>query len=367
MKRKFYFLSILFSYFFNADETMIHYRPRRNRRFEAIRRMVQETHLTKNSLVLPLFVLEYCGEKEEIPSLKGTFRHSLDSLLEVVEEGLSLGIYAVVLFPVVPIEKRDPYGKEALNPNSQLCKAIKLLKERFPELCVMADIALDPYTSHGHDGVLGNDGLVDNDRTVDILCKASLVMAQAGADMVAPSDMMDGRVFAIRKALDTQYFFHVGIHSYCAKYASCFYSPFRDALGTSPIGDKKSYQMDPANGREALKEALMDEEEGADLLMIKPALHYLDIIYRVKEQTHLPVSAYHVSGEYALIQAAAEKGLVDFKRALWETTLSIKRAGADLIITYGALELARLIEDHNSSYVKEIDRRVSEEQSILHR
>jgi porphobilinogen synthase len=326
---------------------MMYSRPRRNRRSQAIRSLVQETRLTKSSLILPLFVLEHSGEREEISALKGTYRHTLKSLIHCVEEALMLGIQAVILFPVIPIEKRDLLGSEALNSQSRLCSAIEILKREFPSLCVMADIALDPYTTHGHDGVLDVEGLVDNDRTVEILCKASVILAQAGADMVAPSDMMDGRVRAIREALDQEEFYNVSIHSYCAKYASCFYSPFREALGTSPKGDKKSYQMDPANSKEALREALLDEEEGADLLMIKPAVHYLDVIAKVKEQTILPVSAYHVSGEYALLQAAAEKGYVDFERALWETTLSIKRAGADLIVTYGALQLARLIDNQD--------------------
>lgn len=321
-----------------------YYRPRRNRKNSAIRALVEETKLTTSDLIYPQFVVEGSGIKDPISSMPGIYRLSPDLLLKEAERLLEFGIPAIALFPVIPKEVKDERGSEAINPQGVLQQAVRLIKKNFPQLCVITDIALDPYTSHGHDGLVSKEGKVLNDSTLQILTEMALVQAEAGVDMVAPSDMMDGRVGAIRTALDDNGFSDVSIHAYTAKYASSFYGPFRDALGSAPVfGDKKSYQMNPANSREALIEAHLDEMEGADILMVKPALPYLDIISKLRSATSLPISAYHVSGEYAMVMAAAQKGWLDEDRALFESVLCIKRAGADMIFTYAALKIAQLL------------------------
>ncbi|MFS8834881.1 porphobilinogen synthase [Synechococcus sp. WC101] len=320
------------------------YRPRRLRRTEALRQLVQETHLRVQDLIYPLFVMEGENQRQEVESMPGCYRYTLDLLLKEVEEAANLGIPAVALFPVVPEEKKDPTGRESFNPEGLIQRAVRRLKQEIPEILVITDVALDPYSSEGHDGIV-RDGVILNDETVEVLVKQALSQAEAGTDIVAPSDMMDGRVGAIREALDEQGYTDVAILAYSAKYASAFYGPFRDALGSAPKwGDKKTYQMDPANAREALREVELDEAEGADIVMVKPALAYLDIIYRVKEATDLPVAAYNVSGEYAMIKAAEQKGWIDGKKVMMESLLAMKRAGADMILTYFAKEAALLLQ-----------------------
>lgn len=320
------------------------YRPRRLRRTEALRQLVQETHLRVQDLIYPLFVMEGENQRQEVESMPGCYRYTLDLLLKEVEEAANLGIPAVALFPVVPEEKKDPTGRESFNPEGLIQQAVRRLKQEIPEILVITDVALDPYNSDGHDGIV-RDGVILNDETVEVLVKQALSQAEAGTDIVAPSDMMDGRVGAIREALDEQGYTDVAILAYSAKYASAFYGPFRDALGSAPKwGDKKTYQMDPANAREALREVELDEAEGADIVMVKPALAYLDIIYRVKEATDLPVAAYNVSGEYAMIKAAEQKGWIDGKKVMMESLLAMKRAGADMILTYFAKEAALLLQ-----------------------
>jgi porphobilinogen synthase len=319
------------------------YRPRRLRRTEALRQLVQETRLRVQDLIYPLFVMEGENQRQEVESMPGCYRYTLDLLLKEVEEAANLGIPAVALFPVVPEEKKDPTGRESFNPEGLIQRAVRRLKQEIPEILVITDVALDPYSSEGHDGIV-RDGVILNDETVEVLVKQALSQAEAGTDIVAPSDMMDGRVGAIREALDEQGYTDVAILAYSAKYASAFYGPFRDALGSAPKwGDKKTYQMDPANAREALREVELDEAEGADMVMVKPALAYLDIIYRVKEATNLPVAAYNVSGEYAMIKAAEQKGWIDGKKVMMESLLAMKRAGADMILTYFAKEAALLL------------------------
>ncbi len=320
------------------------YRPRRLRRTEALRQMVQETHLRVQDLIYPLFVMEGENRRQEVESMPGCYRYTLDLLLKEVEEAANLGIPAVALFPVVPEEKKDPTGRECFNPEGLIQRAVRRIKQEIPQILVVTDVALDPYNSDGHDGIV-RDGVILNDETVEVLIKQALSQAEAGTDIVAPSDMMDGRVGAIREALDEQGYTDVAILAYSAKYASAFYGPFRDALGSAPkSGDKKTYQMDPANAREAIKEVELDEAEGADMVMVKPALAYLDIIYRVKEATDLPVAAYNVSGEYAMIKAAEQKGWIDGKKVMMESLLAMKRAGADIILTYFAKEVALLLK-----------------------
>lgn len=317
-------------------------RPRRNRKSASIRALIQETYLHPSQLVAPIFLLEGQKVAQEINSMPGIFRYTLDLALEEIKTLYSLGIRAIDLFPVVPSNKKDPFGKEALNPENLICQAVKAIKDVLPELTVMVDVALDPYTSHGHDGLLNEKGGVDNDSTLEVLAAMSILAAEAGADIIAPSDMMDGRVRVIREALDEASLSEVSILAYSAKYASSFYGPFRDALGSHPAkGDKKGYQMDPSNKREALREALLDEQEGADLLLVKPALPYLDVLAAIREQTTLPLGAYHVSGEYSMVMAAAEKGWIDADKVLYESLLSIRRAGADFILTYAAGRIAR--------------------------
>ena len=322
------------------------YLQRRNRilrQTPAIRAMVAETVLTPVDFIVPLFIDEGKGVETEIASMPGYFRRSLDLTVKEVKELWSLGIRCVLLFVKSKDELKDNTGKEAWNPDGLMQRSIKAIKDAVPDMLVMTDVALDPYSSYGHDGIVENGEIV-NDATVEALIKMSLSHASAGADWVAPSDMMDGRIGAIRQALEEHRFTNTGIMAYSAKYASCFYGPFRDALDSAPgFGDKKSYQMDPANRLEAVKEALMDVEEGADIVMVKPALPYLDIIREVKNNVHVPVSAYNISGEYALIKAAAKMGWINEEKAMMETLTSIKRAGADLIATYFAKDAAKLL------------------------
>lgn len=320
------------------------YRPRRLRRTAAIRDMVQETELTVKDLIYPLFVMEGDNTREEVGSMPGSYRYTLDLLLKEVQEAYELGIRAIALFPAVPEEKKDSHGTESFNPEGLIPQALRAIKASTPDVTLITDVALDPYNCDGHDGIV-QDGEILNDETVEVLVKQALCQAEAGTDIVAPSDMMDGRVGALREALDAKGFHHVSILAYSAKYASAYYGPFRDALGSAPkAGDKKTYQMDPANAREAIREVELDEMEGADMVMVKPALAYLDIIYRIKESTTLPVAAYNVSGEYAMIRAAEKMGWIDGKKVMLETLLSMKRAGADLILTYFAKEVALILK-----------------------
>ncbi|MDB9455283.1 MAG: porphobilinogen synthase [Dolichospermum sp.] len=319
-------------------------RPRRLRRTETLRRMVRETILTVDDLIYPVFVMEGEGEKVEISSMPGCYRFSLDLLLKEIAEVSQLGINAVAIFPVIPEKDKDETGSESYNQQGLVQETVKAIKKLVPEIIVITDVALDPFTTHGHDGLVDENGIILNDPTIEVLVKMALSQAEAGTDFVAPSDMMDGRIGAIRQALDAEGYINVGILAYSAKYASAYYGPFRDALDSAPkFGDKKTYQMDLANAKEALKEVELDIAEGADIIMVKPALAYLDIICQVKLATNLPVAAYNVSGEYAMIKAAAEKGWVDEKKVILETLTSMKRAGADLILTYFAKEVALML------------------------
>jgi len=325
-------------------ELFLTQRPRRLRRTDSLRRMVEETTLSANDFIYPMFVMEGENQKEEVPSMPGCYRLSLDLLLKDIAEIYELGIPAIALFPVVPEAKKDEVGTESYNPDGLIPRTVAAIKAQTPDITVITDVALDPYTSHGHDGILDESGYIVNDITVEVLAKMSLAQARAGADMVAPSDMMDGRIGAIRDVLDSEGFTNVCIMAYSAKYASAYYGPFRDALGSAPkSGDKKTYQMNPANSTEALLEVELDISEGADIVMVKPALPYLDIISKVREVSDVPIAAYNVSGEYAMIKAAGEKGWIDEKKVMLETLLSIKRAGADLILTYFAKEAALIL------------------------
>ena len=327
----------------SSSVNLLH-RPRRLRRTAGLRRMVRETVLTAADFIYPLFVMEGEGRKESIPSMPGCYRYSLDLLLEEAKVARDLGIGAIALFPLIPDAQKDNAGTESYNPEGLIPRAVRALKEAVPELLVVTDVALDPYSSKGHDGIVEN-GKILNDETVAVLVKQALTQAEAGANFVAPSDMMDGRVGAIREALDLAGWINVGILAYSAKYASAYYGPFRDALESAPkFGDKKTYQMDAANARESIKEIELDIEEGADIIMVKPALAYLDIICRIKQHTNVPVAAYNVSGEYAMIKAAAQQGWIDEKAVMLETLTSIKRAGADIILTYFAKEAALLLQ-----------------------
>ncbi|HEX3024768.1 MAG TPA: porphobilinogen synthase [Chitinophagaceae bacterium] len=309
----------------------------------SIRSLVAENILTPNDFIAPLFIDEGSNVAYEIPSMPNYFRYSIDLTIKEVKLLWSLGIKSVLLFVKAKDETKDNTGKEAWNPDGLMQRTIKAIKDAVPEMLVMTDVALDPYSIYGHDGIV-KDGEIVNDETVEALVKMSVSHAQAGADFVAPSDMMDGRIAAIREALEQNNFIKVGIMSYSAKYASCFYGPFRDALDSAPgFGDKKTYQMDYANRKEAIKETLMDVEEGADIVMVKPAMAYLDIIREVKNAVDVPVSAYHVSGEYAMIKAAAKMGWLNEEKAIIESLTSIKRAGADLIATYFAKDAVKLI------------------------
>jgi porphobilinogen synthase len=308
-----------------------------------MRAMARESFLTSGNLVLPLFLQEGQQQRTSIASMPGQARLSVDLAVELAREAFSLGVPAVELFPALSDDVKDPRGSESLNPEGLMQRAIRALKRELPELLVCTDVALDPYSSDGHDGVV-IDGRVDNDVTLPILAAMAVSHAEAGADVVAPSDMMDGRVRAIREALDAAGHTQVSILSYCVKYASAFYGPFRDALDSAPkSGDKKTYQMDPANLREVEREVRLDEAEGADILMVKPGLPYTDVIQRVRQLTSLPVAVYHVSGEYTMLKVAAERGFLDYDRCLMESLLCLRRAGADIIFTYGALDAARLL------------------------
>ena len=323
---------------------MLIHRNRILRQSPAIRSLIAETILTPNDFIAPLFIDEGENVSFEIPSMPGYYRRSLDGAIKEIKELWSMGIKSVLLFIKASDELKDNTGKEAWNDDGLMQRSIKAIKNAAPEMVVMTDVALDPYSSYGHDGIVENGEIV-NDPTVEALIKMSLSHARAGADFVAPSDMMDGRIGAIRKALELNNFTKTGIMAYSAKYASCFYGPFRDALDSAPgFGDKKTYQMDYANRIEAVKEAIMDEEEGADIIMIKPAMAYLDIIREVKNSVTLPVSAYHVSGEYAMIKAAAKMGWINEDKAIIESLTSIKRAGADLIATYFAKNAVKLLQ-----------------------
>jgi porphobilinogen synthase len=318
-------------------------RPRRNRASAAVRGLVRETSLSAANLVWPMFVQEGKGKETPINAMPGQARLSIDLLVERAHAAHALGVAGVALFPALVDSLKDPHGKESTNDDGLLQRTVRALKQKVPGLLVITDVALDPYSSDGHDGVLVGDR-IDNDLTVPILAAMAVAQAKAGADLVAPSDMMDGRVGAIRRALDEAGFTDVGICSYAVKYASAFYGPFREALDSAPrSGDKKTYQMDPANVREALREIRLDEAEGADWLMVKPGLPYLDVVRFVRENSTLPVAAYHVSGEFAMLKAAAAAGYLDYDRCLLESLLSLRRAGADVIFTYAAVEAAKLL------------------------
>ena len=319
------------------------YRPRRLRRTETFRAMIRETRLAPEQMIYPLFVLPGKGVREPVPSMPGVFRLSVDQLAAEARDCLSLGVRSVLLFGLP--DKKDGLGSGAYAKNGIVQQAIRELKNRAPDMTVVTDVCLCEYTDHGHCGCLAGEE-VDNDATLELLAKTALSHAQAGADMVAPSDMMDGRVSEIRTALDEENFHNVPIMSYAVKYASAFYGPFRDAAECAPqFGDRRGYQMDPAHSREALREATLDVDEGADILMVKPAIAYLDIIARLHDEFDLPVAAYQVSGEYAMIKAAAERGWIDGERVMAESLIAIRRAGADIILTYFAKEMARLLNE----------------------
>lgn len=323
------------------------HRPRRLRRTDWSRRLVQENQLSANDFIYPVFLLEGKNRQEEVKSMPGVSRVSLDLLLPIAEDCVKLGIPVMALFPVISSELKTADGKEAFNSNGLIPLAVKELKKHFPNLGIMTDIALDPYTSHGQDGIIDEDGYVINDVTVDALVKQALTHSHAGVDMVAPSDMMDGRIGAIRDALEAHGFIHTQIMAYSAKYASAFYGPFRDAVGSAGNlgkGNKKTYQMDPANSDEAIREVSLDIEEGADMVMVKPGMPYLDIVRRVKDELGYPTFAYQVSGEYAMIKAAAINGWIDGNAVMMESLLAFKRSGADGILTYFARDAARLLQ-----------------------
>ena len=323
-------------------------RNRRLRANESIRSLVRENHISENDFLVPLFVVEGKGIKEEISSMPNYFRHSLDTLESEVKELWALGLKSVLLFVKIEDRLKDNYAKEAINPKGLMQRAIMAIKNSCPEMLIMTDVALDPYSIYGHDGVVEN-GKITNDKTIEILSEMSISHANAGADFIAPSDMMDGRVLCIRTALENNGFINTGIMSYSAKYASSFYGPFRDALNSAPVNaenipaDKKTYQMDYSNRLEAIKETEKDIEEGADIVMIKPGLPYLDIIRDVKNKFNVPVAAYQVSGEYSMIKAACEKGFLDYDQTILETTMAFKRAGADIIASYFAKDILKLI------------------------
>ncbi len=320
------------------------HRPRRLRRNPSIRSLVREAHLSIDDFIYPMFVMEGENSRVEIPSMPEAYRFTLDLLVKEVEENYALGIKAIALFPAVPEEKKDLTGSESFNPEGLAQRAVRAIKAVLPDIIIFTDVALDPFTTHGHDGIIDDNGVILNDETVEVLVKMSVSQAAAGTDFVSPSDMMDGRIGAIRQGLDANGFENVGILAYSAKYASAYYGPFRDALGSAPkSGDKKTYQMDPANSREAIKEVYLDIAEGADIVMVKPALAYLDIIAKVKDATNVPVAAYNVSGEYAMIKAAAQLGWIDEKKVMLETLLSMKRAGADIILSYHAKAVAQIL------------------------
>jgi porphobilinogen synthase len=320
-------------------------RPRRNRKSQVIRDMVQETRLTAHDFIFPLFLIEGHSQQLEVKSMPGIYRYSADTVMDEVGRCVELGIKAFAPFPSISDNLKDRLARESANLDGLYLKAVADIKRQYPDVVIMTDVAMDPYSSDGHDGVVDVDsGEILNDASLEVLGQMALAQARAGADIIGPSDMMDGRVAWIRDVLDSNAFQHVSIMSYTAKYASAFYGPFRDALDSAPKkGDKKSYQMNPANRREALRELALDETEGADMVMIKPALSYLDIIREVKDRTNLPVTAYNVSGEYAMVKAAALNGWMDGERTMMEVLMSIKRAGADAILTYFAKEAAEVL------------------------
>ena len=324
-------------------------RPRRLRQAQWIRDLLSEHALTAQDLILPVFVIDGQNTTEDIPSLPGVQRKTMDLLAEDLKQYVDMGLRAAALFPVTPEDKKDETGSESHNPDNLICRTLHYLKKEVPHIGLITDVALDPYTSHGHDGLL-KDGEILNDETVEILCKQSLVQAQAGADIIAPSDMMDGRVAAIRQTLDVNDLHNIMIMSYAAKYASCFYGPFRDAVqsGGKLQGDKKTYQMDPANSNEAMREIALDIDEGADMAIIKPGLPYLDIISKAHQSLDIPLFAYHVSGEYAMLKAADQNGWLNYEQGLFETLLSFKRAGCTGILSYGAIDALHFLNTNSS-------------------
>lgn len=321
-------------------------RLRRLRSSIWIRNLVEENNVYITDLIWPVFVIDGKNKCESIASMPNVNRYSIDLLVKEVMSAYALGIPAIALFPVTPTEKKTEDGRESYDPDNLMCRAIKAIKDAVPDIGIITDVALDPYTSHGHDGLIEN-GEILNDPTVEILCKQALTQAQAGADIIAPSDMMDGRIGAIRNTLDQNSYSNVMILSYAAKYASSFYGPFRDAVQSSGClsGDKKTYQMNPANSEEALHEVALDLQEGADMIMVKPGMPYLDIITRVKDEYKVPTFAYHVSGEYAMLRAACDNGWLDYDAAIMETMVSFKRAGANGVLTYAALDLAKALQN----------------------
>lgn len=321
-------------------------RMRRNRRTDWSRRLVSENQLSVNDLIWPVFIQDGENQKTEIPSMPGVHRLTIDHLVEQAAAAAELQIPALALFPATDPSKKTEGGEEAFNPENLVCRAVRALKEQNLNLGILCDVALDPYTSHGQDGLV-KDGYVVNDETIDVLCQQAVVQAEAGCDIIAPSDMMDGRIGAIREALDEAGFQHVQIMAYAAKYASAFYGPFRDAVGSGTnlgTGDKRTYQMDPANSDEAMREVGLDVSEGADMVMVKPGMPYLDIVRRVKAEFEVPTYAYQVSGEYAMISAAAQNGWLDRKKCMLESLLCFKRAGADGVLTYFAKEVAEILQ-----------------------
>ncbi|MEQ9488230.1 MAG: porphobilinogen synthase [Alphaproteobacteria bacterium] len=323
-------------------------RLRRNRTSESIRKLVAENTVTPADFIWPLFVVDGTGIRDEVSTMPGVHRLSVDQLAKEADRAAELGIPALALFPYTDPSLKNPTGTEALNSDNLVCQAVRAIRKNHPDLMLVCDVALDPYTDHGHDGVLDGD-VIMNDETVDLLVKQALILAENGCDTVAPSDMMDGRIGAIRTALEKNGFRNTRICAYAAKYASCFYGPFREAVGSQAAlrGDKRSYQMDPANSDEALHEVALDIQEGADLVMVKPGLPYLDIIYRVKQEFGVPTVAYQVSGEYAMIEMAAREGCIDRERAMLEALLAFKRAGADAILTYFAPFAAALLNNRS--------------------
>jgi len=329
----------------NAKSEFPATRMRRNRRSDWIRRLSRESQVSPDDLIWPLFVQEGRNERTPVPSMPGVERLSIDLLVEAAGEAQSLGIPAIAVFPVTPQALKTPDGKEATNPDNLVCRAVRSIKEAHDGIGVICDVALDPYTTHGQDGIVRH-GEVLNDETVEILCRQALVQAQAGCDVIAPSDMMDGRIAAIRRALDAEGLDRVSLLAYSAKYASAFYGPFRDAVGSAQslgTSDKRSYQMDPANSDEALREVALDVSEGADMVMVKPGMPYLDVVRRVKDAFGLPTFAYQVSGEYAMLRGAADRGWLDWEKVLLESMMAFKRSGADGVLTYAAPEIARLL------------------------
>jgi len=322
-------------------------RLRRNRRADWSRRLVRENALTADDLIWPIFVMDGERARSEVEAMPGVARLSIDLAVKAAEDAASIGLPAIALFPNTDPALRDEAASQAFNPGNLICRAVRAIKQAVPDIGIICDVALDPYTSHGHDGLLDEDGTVDNDRTLQVLITQALVQAEAGCDILAPSDMMDGRVGAIRAALEENGFTNTQILSYAAKYASAFYGPFRDAVGSSAQlrGDKRTYQMDPANGDEALREVALDVSEGADMVMVKPGIAYLDIVWRVKEAFKLPTLVYQTSGEYAMLVAAAERGWIDRDQVILESLLAFKRAGADAIFSYFAPEVARRLKD----------------------